>query len=104
MKKLVVLLSLIASSSAFAAGESCTREDAQVVGTVVAIQETDGDLCVAQLSFAGRNNMFNAAYGCPLDKHEVQSQGVLLECGPVVGSQVDGILYRTSPNGPILLY
>ncbi|WP_413584866.1 hypothetical protein [Bdellovibrio sp. HCB274] len=103
MKKLVVLMSLLASSSAFAAGE-CTREDAQIVGTVVAIQQTDGDLCVAQLSFAGRNNMFNPAYGCPLDKYEVQSQGVLLECGPVVGSQVDGILYRTSPQGPILLY
>lgn len=100
MKAFAVILTLLAATSAFA--NDCSKENAQIVGTIVSIQETDGDLCVAQLSF--RKGMYNPNYTCPLDKDVVLSQGVLLECGPVVGSQVDGILYRTSETGPILLY
>jgi hypothetical protein len=100
MKAFAVILTLLAATSAFA--NDCSKEDAQIVGTIVSIQQTDGDLCVAQLSF--RKGMYNPNFTCPLDKDVVLSQGVLLECGPVVGSQVDGILYRTSETGPILLY
>ncbi|WP_413293119.1 hypothetical protein ACLSU7_17165 [Bdellovibrio sp. HCB185ZH] len=97
MKVFAVILTLLAATSAFAA-DDCSIEQAQVIGRVTAIQSTQGDLCVAQISFS----YFEPSYACPLLRSQV---GIVeLECNHVVGSQVDGILNHPAGSNKVSLY
>lgn len=104
MKKMIVLAALLVGSSALA-DNSCKQQDAQIMAHVESITDLGGgDLCLAKLSFTDGHDMYNKNYACPLEKREVTSKGVMVECSVQAGEQVDGILYKTDGDSTIYLY
>lgn len=105
MRKLIVLIAVLAGSTAFA-NESCKQVDAQIIAHVNSVTDLGdgGDLCLAKLSFNEDQDLYSANYSCTLERREVVSKGVMVECSIQAGEQVDGIVYRTDGDSTIYLY
>ncbi len=98
MKAFAVILSLLASTSAFAA-TYCPYDEAMIVGTVVAAaKQPEGDLCVAQMSY----KVFSENSACAIMQDEASV--IQLDCkDAVAGRQVDGMLNRPAGSRQITL-
>ncbi|QLY24486.1 hypothetical protein [Bdellovibrio sp. KM01] len=102
MKVFAVILTLLAATSAFASANDCSIEQAQIIGRIVTIQPTGGDLCIAQVAIT----QYTPSSECPLLRGVVSHFGsqIYLECNHQAGSQVDGILNWPVGSDKISLY